>query len=147
MTCFLHFLPNYSKKWRKNTSWKFMDESSVTFQWSISGPGEFGLGLSKTQKNVSKMKFASWNLSVFQKINTFLYYIISALPSSQLKRIGKSKHYIQLQWYIKATSRTSLCSRHMKSCYHEKEVISVLSKTFILYVLLSIFTVTFRCNK
>ena len=28
---------------KKNTSWKFMDKSSVTFQLSISGPGEFGL--------------------------------------------------------------------------------------------------------
>ena len=29
---------------KKNTSWKFTDESSVTFQLSVSGPGEFGLG-------------------------------------------------------------------------------------------------------
>ena len=28
---------------KENTSWKIMDESSVTFQLSISGPGEFGL--------------------------------------------------------------------------------------------------------
>ena len=28
---------------KKNTSWKFTDELSVTFQSSISGPGEFGL--------------------------------------------------------------------------------------------------------
>ena len=28
---------------KKNTSWKFTDESSVTFQSSVSGPGEFGL--------------------------------------------------------------------------------------------------------
>ena len=27
---------------KKNTSWEFMDESSVTFRSSISGPGEFG---------------------------------------------------------------------------------------------------------
>ena len=26
----------------KNTSWKFTDESFVTFQSSVSGPGEFG---------------------------------------------------------------------------------------------------------
>ena len=30
---------------KKNTSWKFTDESSVTFQLSVSGPGEFGLGI------------------------------------------------------------------------------------------------------
>ena len=28
---------------KKNTSWKFTDESSVTFQLSVSGAGEFGL--------------------------------------------------------------------------------------------------------
>ena len=28
---------------KKNTSWKFTDKSSVTFQSSVSGPGEFGL--------------------------------------------------------------------------------------------------------
>ena len=28
---------------KKNTSWKFTDESSVTFQASVSGTGEFGL--------------------------------------------------------------------------------------------------------
>ena len=27
---------------KKNTSWKFTDELSVTFQSSVSGPGEFG---------------------------------------------------------------------------------------------------------
>ena len=27
---------------KKNTSWKFTDESSVTFQSSLSGAGEFG---------------------------------------------------------------------------------------------------------
>ena len=27
----LHFLPNYSKKWRKNRSWKFVDESSIKY--------------------------------------------------------------------------------------------------------------------
>ena len=28
---FLHFLLNFSKKWRKNLSWKFMDESSIRY--------------------------------------------------------------------------------------------------------------------
>ena len=28
---------------KKKTSWKFMDEISVTFQSSVSGAGEFGL--------------------------------------------------------------------------------------------------------
>ena len=30
---------------KKNTSWKFTDELSVTFQLSVSGAGEFGLNL------------------------------------------------------------------------------------------------------
>ena len=34
---------------KKNPSWKFTDESSVTFQSSISGPGEFGLGLDRAR--------------------------------------------------------------------------------------------------
>ena len=28
---FLHFLLNFSKKWRKNLSWKFTDESSIKY--------------------------------------------------------------------------------------------------------------------
>ena len=31
------------QKMNKNTSWKITDESSVTFQLSVSGAGEFGL--------------------------------------------------------------------------------------------------------
>ena len=30
---------------KKNMSWEFTDESSVTFQLSVSGASEFGLGL------------------------------------------------------------------------------------------------------
>ena len=30
---------------KKNMPWKFTDESSVTFQSSVSVPGEFGLGM------------------------------------------------------------------------------------------------------
>ena len=40
---FFIFCQIIAKKKKKNTSWKFMDESSVTFQSSVSGPGEFGL--------------------------------------------------------------------------------------------------------
>ena len=32
---------------KKNTSWKFTDESSVTFQSSICGAGEFGLNMKR----------------------------------------------------------------------------------------------------
>ena len=30
---------------KKNMSWKFTDETSVTFQSSVSGVGEFGLSI------------------------------------------------------------------------------------------------------
>ena len=33
---------------KKNTSWKFTDELSVTFQSSVSGAGEFGLCVDKS---------------------------------------------------------------------------------------------------
>ena len=36
---FLHCLLNFSRKCRKNLSWKFTDEPSITFQSSISEPG------------------------------------------------------------------------------------------------------------
>ena len=38
---------------KENTSWKFTDELSVTFQSSVSGPGEFGL----KQKRWEPFKF------------------------------------------------------------------------------------------
>ena len=41
--CFSSFFAIIWQKMKKNTSWKFTDESSVTFQSSIRGPGEFGL--------------------------------------------------------------------------------------------------------
>ena len=34
---------------KKNTSWKFTDESSVTFQSPVSGPGESGLSIWKVK--------------------------------------------------------------------------------------------------
>ena len=43
MTCFSLFFAIIWQRMKKNTSWKFTDESSVTFQSSVSGPGEFGL--------------------------------------------------------------------------------------------------------
>ena len=43
MMCFSSFFAIIWQKMKKNTSWKFTDESSVTFQSSVSGAGEFGL--------------------------------------------------------------------------------------------------------
>ena len=42
---------------KKNTSWKFTDESSVTFQLSVSGAGEFGLG--QKVKSILKTVYTS----------------------------------------------------------------------------------------
>ena len=43
MTCFSSFFAKLQQKMKKNLSSKFTDELSVTFQSSVSGPGEFGL--------------------------------------------------------------------------------------------------------
>ena len=50
MMCFSSFFAIIWQKMKKNTSWKFMDELSVTFQSSVSGPGEFGLKLFHSSK-------------------------------------------------------------------------------------------------
>ena len=42
MTCFSSFFAIIWQKMKKNMSWKFTDKSFVTFQSSVSGPGEFG---------------------------------------------------------------------------------------------------------
>ena len=42
---------------KKNTSWKFTDELSVTFQSSVSGAGEFGLG--QKVKSILKTVYTS----------------------------------------------------------------------------------------
>ena len=44
---------------KKNTSWKFTDESSVTFQSFVSGPGEFGLKNSFIDYLIYRKFFAS----------------------------------------------------------------------------------------
>ena len=36
---------------KKNTSWKFTDELSITFQLSVSGAGEFGLNYVSVEGN------------------------------------------------------------------------------------------------
>ena len=43
MMWFYSFFATIWQKMKKNTSWKFTDESSVTLQSSVSGAGEFGL--------------------------------------------------------------------------------------------------------
>ena len=41
---------------KKNMSWKFTDELSITFQSSLSGPGEFGLYSRLIEKRISFVK-------------------------------------------------------------------------------------------
>ena len=41
MMCFSSFFAKLQQKMKKNTSWKFMDELSITFQLSVSAAGEF----------------------------------------------------------------------------------------------------------
>ena len=57
---------------KKNTSWKFTDESSITFQSSISGPGEFGLGL-KIFYFVIKI---SWLLALIKLLVISVYFFL-----------------------------------------------------------------------
>ena len=53
---FIIFCYNLAKNEEK-TSWKFMDDSSVTFQSSISGPGEFGLRICKGKHQTNFFDF------------------------------------------------------------------------------------------
>ena len=46
---------------KKNTSWKFTDESSVIFQFSVSGPGEFGQMSFRAPKTFKKCTFRERN--------------------------------------------------------------------------------------
>ena len=59
-------------------SWKFTDESSVTFQSSVSGPGEFGLSCCKTKKKKNHFQLENVRLTLF--MCTF-FYSDPGLPS------------------------------------------------------------------
>ena len=54
---------------KKNTSWKFTDELSVTFQSSVSGVGEFGLNI-----NTFSFKYF-WHIRVIAFPKRCLYWI------------------------------------------------------------------------
>ena len=87
---------------KKNTSWKFTDESSVTFQSSVSGPGEFGPSIIIKMINALKISEEmgdqisqtygnfSWNL-IFQNYSTYrreannlIVFIFTSKPQQQL---------------------------------------------------------------
>ena len=56
--CYSSFFAIIWQKIKKNTSWKFTDESSITFQSSVRGPGEFGLYLKANEAfKMSAMSF------------------------------------------------------------------------------------------
>ena len=57
---------------KKNTSWKFTDESSVTFQLSVSGAGEFGPTLNRK--------------IVLYKLNCFKYCLSDCLITKYSSR-------------------------------------------------------------
>ena len=59
MTCFSSFFAKLYQKMKKNTTWKFTDELSVTFQLSISGAGEFGLYLHTISNKLFPINFNS----------------------------------------------------------------------------------------
>ena len=59
---------------KKNTSWKFTDESSVTFQSSVSGAGEFGQNL------------RNWNFFVLYVLCAEMCYF--PLPNSYVHMFG-----------------------------------------------------------
>ena len=86
---------------KKNMSWKFTDESSVTFQLSVSGAGEFGhklLGCVKLYSVVPKV---------------FLYTSIVIFPIT----------------YTPRTSPSEIFSKYFKNYYGSKQVeVYLLSK-------------------
>ncbi len=47
---------------KKNMSWKFTDESSITLQSSVSGPGEFGCreAIEKVTKDIFHLSRVKW---------------------------------------------------------------------------------------
>ena len=86
MTCFSSFFAIIWQKMKKNTSWKFTDESSVTFQSSVSGPSEFGLYLAwlKHARHSPILVSALRNkLSLRYLCNNLLFYLTSTLKATK----------------------------------------------------------------
>ena len=57
---------------KKNTSWKFTDELSVTFQSSVSGAGEFGLSPYNSLNFGPKSKTAIFEIDLPLVFHQFL---------------------------------------------------------------------------
>ena len=71
---------------KKNTSWKFTDELSVTFQSSVTGAGEFGLGLI--------MMYGTYSIQEFH------FAAITKLILIPGKNLWISKGLIGLRWEL-----------------------------------------------
>ena len=66
MTWFSSYFAIIWQKMKKNTSWKFTDELSVTFQSSVSGAGEFGQRLKSDAKKKINSGFNHCRMQIFQ---------------------------------------------------------------------------------
>ena len=61
---------------KKNTSWKFTDESSVTFQLSVSGADEFGHNLHNRQSHSLLLTYlATLPNNLYYKLHPICNYI------------------------------------------------------------------------
>ena len=69
---------------KKNMSWKFTDESSETFQSSVSGPGEFGL----------KSKDACLTM----RVNFFLKLTLHYIRYVHTKKVKRRKGFSDSSW-------------------------------------------------
>ena len=117
--CFSSFFAIIWQKMKKNTSWKFMDESSVTFQSSISGPGEFGLCsndiLFKSQKEFqfqqavkgyqyTELRFLNPILDKTLEHIAFLYMYFS-ISTTNVFEIGTYGSVVLLSHFAKCKNR------------------------------------------
>ena len=91
---FLNFFLNFSKKWRKNLSWKFMDESSVKYLW-IDKWGRWIRPMSYIEPEISKLQNL-WSL----KDRTLTFSRNTELGTSHIKawtsnQVWKSSPYFR----------------------------------------------------
>ena len=126
---------------KKNTSWKFTDELSVTFQSSVSGVGEFGHSLFQFLEFLSKgfvhmfyivttiylighgLRFSRWIVAFFwaseNKPTFFFRHIFQGQTKRRPTYQHSSTHSIFHVCICKFVMYFSEKSRfHLKMCYH-----------------------------
>ena len=71
---------------KKNTSWKFTDESSITFQSSVNGPGEFGQRLESIffdgaapARDLQSEEIVTLNTEIMTRKVVLWYFFISEM--------------------------------------------------------------------